>query len=301
MVPIAIAIVSMCLAPADIALPLADDGVAIVAELRGSATIREPGNPERQVQTYDWVAENATITVANRSLVVLVMATGSRYELAENAQVVVVRGGLPISRTVRALPAFPSVPSVAPIEASSGAATRKGAAARVSSGAERIRGSSISNIYPSEVATIAEKTTLRFRTSSGATSFLVVIQDDQRRPVFDIKVGRGEVVVPPGVLEAGRRYNWRVTVVDDFLTGEAEAAFTTLPAPTVQAREAFVAVLHPGDAHQLALLALVDERLGLLLEARDELVEADRRAPGDPEIRRILARIGKQLGEPIPD
>jgi hypothetical protein len=296
-VSIALGVLWVCLATPGFAWSSADDGAAIVAELRGSATIQDPDGRKRQLERYEWLAQGANITVAKRSRVILVLATGARFELAEDARVTVDPAGLPISRTVRALPAFPPVPTLPPLDAPSDAGTRKTTSAAVS-GAMRIRGSSVGRMYPSDVATIAEKTTLRFRAPNGATAFFVVVEDEEGRRVFDIRSARAEIVVPPGTLGAGRRYSWRVTVEDDILPAEGEAAFTTLSASTVLGRDAFVAGLRRDNPGELALLALIDERLGLLIEARDELVDADKRAPGDPQVRQMLGRIRERIGDP---
>jgi hypothetical protein len=297
---IVVGVFSMCLATRGMGLAISstDDASAIVSRLQGSATVQEAGSPERRLEPFDWVAEGATIAVAKRSMVVLVLATGARFELTENARVMVLRAGLPISASVRALPSVPPVPGVAPIARSTEAGPGTNAIHPAVSGAVRIRGSSFTSLYPSGNSTIADHTTLRVDGPKGAPAFLVVIEDEKRTRVFDVKTTRPSVLIPPGVLEAGRPYYWRVAVADDSGAEEAEAAFVTLPTSIVQARGAFAASLRRDDARDLAVLARIDERLGLLMEARDELSEAEKRAPGNRQVRQMLAGIRKQLGEP---
>jgi hypothetical protein len=239
------------------------------------------------------VTEGARITVAKRSTVVIALASGLRFELGEGARVTVLRGGLPISASVRSLPPLPPFPIVPSIAA--GTAGRR-SPTWAESAAVRVRGSSLRNLYPSGDATIADRTTLRFDGPSAAKAYLVNIVDEGDRPVFDVKTERRVVAVPAGVLETGRRYYWRVSVEDDSAApARSEAAFTTLPASTVQTREAFIARLRHDDAGDLGLLAQVDKRLGLSMEARDELVTAAARAPNDGHLRRMLGDLDKQL------
>jgi hypothetical protein len=294
---IAIGLFSMCLATSAV-VSAADDGSAIVSELRGSATVREDGKPERVVQLYDWVAERATLSVAKRSRVVLVLATGERFELAENARVTILRSGLPISPTVRMLPAVSPIPVVPPIASSTEGGSGTNAMPRAVSAAVRIRGSSFGNLYPSGNTTIADQTTLRFDGPKAASTFRITVNDEKGTPIFDAKTGEGHVVVPPGVLQADRTYAWSVTVADDSVSAEAEATFQTLPASTVDARGSFVASLRNDSVRDLALLARIDERLGLLNEARDELSAAAKQAPDDRQLRRMLARLNERLAKP---
>jgi len=62
---------------------------AIVSELQGSTTVKEPGKAQRTLEIYDRLSEGATITVGKGSRVVLVLVNGARFALKEHARVAV--------------------------------------------------------------------------------------------------------------------------------------------------------------------------------------------------------------------
>jgi hypothetical protein len=286
--------VSIVASQATMVLGRADDSVsAIVSELRGSATVEEASKPRRAVRVYDWITEGSMILVARHSTVIIVFASGARYELLEGAQVRIVGTSVPASATVRSLPPLPPLPVVPPIAIPSRTAGRLPREAA----AVRIRGLTIRNLYPSdEGATIAESTTLKFDRLSGASAYLVTVLDERYRPIFELETGQTVVIVPVGALEAGRRYQWSVTVADDVaIPAQAEAVFKTLPASDVKSREAFIAGLRRENPRDLGLLAALDKELGLMIEARNELMTASALAPKDGQLRRMLADVNKQL------
>ena len=260
---------------------------AIVSELQGSTTVKEPGKAQRTLEIYDWLSEGATITVGKGSRVVLVLVNGARFALKEHARVAVLRAGLPTSADVERLPAFPPLPVVAPIAS---------AVVPPISAATRVRGSSIRNLYPSGHSTLADGTTLRFDGPGGVTGYLVTIEDQTRAPVWRHETEHGAVVVPPDVLEPGRSYRWRVTAI-----GIAEpplnatGTFVTLPASTARTRIALRSGLAAEELSSVILQARVDEQLGLLREAREALAAAAAQAPQDGSLQRMLAQIEKQL------
>ena len=260
---------------------------AIVSELQGSATVKEPGKAQRALEIYDWLGEGATITVGKGSQVVLVLVNGARFALKERARVAVRRAGLPASADVERLPPFPPLPVVAPI-ASAGVPPI--------SAATRVRGSSIRNVYPSGHSTLADGTTLRFDGPRGITGYLVTIEDQTRAPVWRHETEHGAVVVPPDVLEPGRSYRWRVTAIGISEPPlNATGTFVTLSASTARTRIALRSGLAAGNLGSVVLLARVDEQLGLLREARESLAAAAAQAPQDESLQRMLARIEKQL------
>jgi hypothetical protein len=273
---------------------MAADGepVAIVSELKGSATVREQGKTERVLQVYDWIGEGAAVRVAKGSNAVLVLSSGARFSLQEQARVVVRRAGLRPSSAVHPLPSLPPLPIVPPIASAGGDSSQKNSKSAAVPGAIRIRGPSIRSLYPSGHATIARETTLRFE--GGVPGFLVVIEDDKRTPVAELHTELRHVVVPPGVLAQGRRYSWRVTVPADPETLPVEGTFVTLPESTERNRNALRSSL-AGNPADLILLARVDERLGLLREARDSLAAAAAQTPEDSRVRQMLDEIERQL------
>ena len=260
---------------------------AIVSELQGSATVKEPGTAQRALEIYDWVGEGASIAVSKGTRVVIVLTSGARFALKERARVTVLRAGLPASAGVEPLPPFPPLPVVAPIAS---------AAVPAISAATRVRGSSIRNLYPSGHSTLADGTTLRFDGPRGVTGYLVTIEDQTGAPVWRQEIEHGAVTVPPDVLEPGRRYRWRVTAIgnsDPPLS--ASGAFVTLSASAARTRITLRSALAAGDLGSLILLARVDEQLGLLREARESVATAAATAPEDRAIQQLLARIEKQF------
>lgn len=289
-------VLAVCVMLSQLAMSAAADSepVAIVSELYGSATVTEGGKAQRGLQVYDWLTEGASITVANGSNVVLVLASGARFSLKEHARVAVRRAGLRTSSAVQALPPLPPLPVVAPI-ASAARGARGDLASPTISGAIRIRGPSIRNLYPSGHATIADNTTLRFDGPRGVTAYLVTVEDEKRSTILELQTEREDLMVPPGALEPGRRYTWRVTVVGDSVALPARGTFVTLPALTAQSRSALRSSLSRDQPGNLILLARIDERLGLLMEARDALAAAAAQSPEDPRAQQMLAAIDKQL------
>ena len=288
-------VLAVCVMLSQLTLSAAADGepVAIVSELHGSATVTE-GGKAHPLQVYDWLTEGASITVANGSNVVLVLASGARFSLKEQARVTVRRTGLRTSPAVQALPSLPPLPVVAPIASSAGGA-RGDSASPTIAGAIRIRGASIRNLYPSGHATLADNTTLRFNGPRGVTGYLVTVEDEKRSTILELQTEREDLTVPRGTLEPGRRYTWRVTIVGDSVALPARGTFVTLPALTAQSRSALRSSVNGDQPGNLILLARIDERLGLLKEARDALAAAAAQSPEDPRVQQMLAAIDKQL------
>jgi len=225
---------------------------------------------------------------------VLVLASGARFSLKEHARVAVRRTGLRTSSAVQALPPLPPLPVVAPIASAAGGARRDPASPTIS-GAIRIRGPSIRNLYPSGHATIADNTTLRFDGPRGVTAYLVSVEDEKRSTILELQTEREDLMVPPDALEPGRRYTWRVTVVGDSVALPARGTFVTLSALTAKSRSALRSSLRGDQPGHLILLARIDERLGLLMEARDALAAAAAQSPEDSRAQQMLAGIEKQL------
>jgi hypothetical protein len=282
------AVFAFCLVSAQFVASARDESgpAAIVSELQGSATVKEPGKSQRALEIYDWVGEGASITVGKGSQVTLVLASGARFALKERARVVV-RAGLPASAHVERLPPFPPLPIVAPIASST---------VPPISAATRVRGSSIRNLYPSGHSTLADDTTLRFDGPRGVTGYLVTIEDLTGALVWQHETEHDAIIVPPDVLEPGHSYRWRVTVIGNPEPPlNARGTFVTLPASTTRTRIALRSGLGAGNLGSVILLARVDEHLGLWREARESLAAAAAKAPEDTSIQRMLARIEKQL------
>src|SRR5262249_17753430 len=140
------------------------------------------------LQLYDWLDEGMTIALAKRSIVVIVLASGARFELREGARVTILLGPLRASASVRSLPPLPAVPDVPPILVSG--RTARGftsGAVRIPGGVEGIRVRAIRRLYPSnEDATIATSTRLRFEGPDTANGYVINISDFGLRSVFEV-------------------------------------------------------------------------------------------------------------------
>ncbi len=259
---------------------------AIVAELQGSVTVREQGERQRPLQLFDWINEGALISVAKGARVVVILESGARFALQEGARATLSRAGLPSDPRIERLPALPPLPTVAPLADSRGPAV---------SAATRLRGRSIRNMYPLGHTTLAERTSLRFEGPNGVAGYRVTIEDEVGSPVFQLETERAPVLVPPGVLEPGRNYSWQVTLFGASTPLNARARFATLSHDTARARSVLRSSLDDQKVADLVLFARIDERLGLLQEARDGLAMAAASAPEDEVVQRMLTRIEQQL------
>jgi hypothetical protein len=194
------------------------------------------------------------------------------------------------SGSVRPLPRVPSLPPIAPLAPEEQAGLRAGAV--------RIRGERIGGLYPRRgAAALAGAAVLRFQPVEGAATYRVEVQDRRGSVVFATETAGSPVKLPAGVLRAGRRYAWTVRTLErpgPVARGEAE--LVTLPEEDARAREKLrQAVVSLREDRPMALLAAVDQNLGLLLEARDELRTAIQESPGDPALGLALATLERLL------
>ena len=99
------------------------------------------------------------------------------------------------------------------------------------------------------------------------------------------------------MLQPGLAYRWTVRTLDLFGASALGASpFRTLAAEDERDREALRRSLRAeGGARALALLAAVDERLGLYSEALEGFREALKSAPDDTAIAEAVKRLEKLL------
>jgi hypothetical protein len=169
------------------------------------------------------------------------------------------------------------------------------------SGAIRVRSGSdlhFRNLYPNgESVAIPESTVLRFAPIEGASRYRVELEDESGKTVFDAETPLSAVTVPVGILRPGSRYYWKVRTIErsgPSVRGESD--FTTLGEEDIRRRAAVSAVLmKKGDTESLALMAEIDHRLGLLMEAREGFQAALAKAPEDAALQRALADLDAQL------
>jgi hypothetical protein len=265
--------------------------VAIVSAVTGTASVTVPREQRTTIRLFEWVSAGSVIKVARGSKLTLVFASGARYELGETAQATVGPSSLTASSgPVRELDRVPPFPSFSPIAESSRTGSR--------SGAVRIRGTTITDLYPdSGATTLADSTVLRFTPLPDASRYRVEVRADNGARVFHVETQSPIASVPPGVLKPDARYSWEVRTLDRIpQVAHGAAGFVTLTAEIARARAALRESLQSaGDAPSLALLAEIDRSLGLLVEARDEFRAALGKAPDDPALRQVLDRLERQL------
>jgi hypothetical protein len=105
------------------------------------------------------------------------------------------------------------------------------------------------------------------------------------------------MAVPRGVLLPGAHYSWTAAAVEpDKKQAPRKSEFTTLAAESIQQRQVFRAHLEKaGEFESVALLAEIDRRLGLLLEARDQFRIALGKSPRNPVLRQLVGDLDRQL------
>jgi hypothetical protein len=269
----------------------ADSAVAVVISVSGNAQLLAPTGGKKAVQLFDWLQAGSVIEVGPASSISLAYANGSRYALAEGTKATIASGGPEASAgTVSSLESVPALPRMAALANATG--TRP-AASRIRGGHDQVR-----NLYPfADCTALPEDTVLRFTAVEDATRYRIELEDDTGRIVLDAETQSSALAVPAGILRPGARYHWRVTTVERMGPAvRADSEFSTLPEEDIRRRRALrVALLKKGDLESLALVAEIDRRLGLLLEAREEFQEALTKAPGNQILIQTIADIEKQL------
>jgi len=267
--------------------------VAIVYQLTGEAQRVEPGRSREPVRLFDRLPAGTTLELAPGSRLALAFVTGKRYEIYGKARAALGKGDLGArSGGVRSLPSVPPLPRLAPIAEDDHPGP--------SAGAVRIRSERIEGLYPHcGTAVLAGETTLRFQLVTGAGKYRIEVRDRQDHVIFETETTDSVVHLPAEVLEPGLRYRWTVSTVERVgPVARGEADLVTLRQNTAEAREALrKSVEAAGDDDSLALLAGVDQSLGLLAEAREELRTALLKSPGDTALAEALAALERRLEE----
>ena len=147
--------------------------VAIVGALAGTASVTVPGEQRTTpLRLFEWLSAGSVIEVARGSKLTLVFSSGARYELGETAKATAGTISLASSSgPVRELQAVPPLPRISPIAEGTRAGPR--------SGAVRIRGATITHLYPdSGSATLADSTVLRFTPVADASRYRVEVETE---------------------------------------------------------------------------------------------------------------------------
>jgi hypothetical protein len=146
---------------------------------------------------------------------------------------------------------------------------------------------------------------LSFAPLADASSYTVTLEDDEGNILLRVSTPATSVEVPGQALKPGSHYSWRVRAFGDAgVLGEGDAQFVTMSKDDMDRRAAFGTALNfeddptrlkdaatrPEDAvMRLALIAGVDQQIGLLAEACDEFQTALGLRPSDPALQRALA------------
>jgi hypothetical protein len=267
----------------------AQPSAALISDLSGSASVRSTNRKAMPAARFDAIAVDEVIEVGPASRVTLVLAGGKRFELGSGARAAVAVDRLTSSSgPILELAPLPPLPRIAALDES----RPKGPA-----GGIRLRGPQIMGLSPNDASTLAIRTKLRFTPVAGASKYGIEIEDDSGRRVFGVETTAPEVIVPTGVLEPGVAYQWTVRTLDLFgATARGESPFRTLSREDERDRDALRLSLHAdGGAGALALLAAVDQGLGLYAEALEGFREALKKAPEDQAIIQALKRLEERL------
>jgi hypothetical protein len=267
----------------------ASEAVAVVSSVTGSVTLTAQADKKSPVRLFDWLPAGSVLESAAGSNVTLVFADGRRYEIVEKSRVSLGPAGPKAAAgSVRPLEAVPPMPRLVAISASHVGAR---------SGAIRVRQGSdlhFRNLYPNGASvTLPDSTVLSFAPIDGASRYRVELEDASGKTVFDAETPLSGVRVPAGILRPESRYYWKVRTIErsgPSVRGESE--FVTLGEEDILRRAAVRAVLEKrSDIESLALMAEIDRRLELLMEAREGFQTALAKAPDDAALQKALAEI----------
>jgi hypothetical protein len=264
---------------------------AIVVSLSGQASVHS-GAASSRLAALDWLSADVIIETGSKSTISVRLANGRGWEFGEHTRATVKADVVTqISGTITELAPLPPIPKPAPIAGDYGQVA----------GAVRFRGDSPPrSLYPHEGATALPDTVkLSFSAVAGASSYRLVLADENDTELWVQQTAATSVSVPAKVLKPGTRYVWHAEAWGrGAKLGEAEAQFATISETTLAERRTFMAAI-ASQPRERALLASIDVRLGLLAEAVDEFGDALRESPDDPEIQRALAaaKIARDGGE----
>jgi hypothetical protein len=264
--------------------------VAIVLKLSGAAEASLPGADEpTPVELLDWFPQGTELATLEGASLELAFRSGARWRLgSSSAARLAVEGPEETRGPVERLPDLAQAPAPA--------AAHPDQVAGAALTAVRIRGQGFSVLYPDGGArTVAGATRLYFQPELPFDRYRVGVEDEDGRLLLDLETKESLVEVPPGVLEPGATYYWTVRTRDALghLIWE-EARFETLPPELEAGRQALLR--YPEAQAPPAMVAAMDQELGLWWEAREALVEAIRQDPRDERLGAALRRLEGLLG-----
>jgi hypothetical protein len=262
----------------------ANNPAAVVASLTGDASAFAPSaRAAAAIRALDWLDSGVRIEVHPKSTMRIIMVSGRTYELGEGAKATISADALTgFNSQVRELKSLPPIPTLPAIG---------GTTADVP-GATAIRGGSrVKNLYPHHAAAIASRVKLSFAPLPDAANYTVTLEDDEGNILLRVSTPATLVDVPANALKPGSHYAWRVRAFGEAgVLGEGAAQFVTMSNDDLDRRSAFGSALSiDDDAARQALIAGVDQQIGLLAEACDEFQAALALRPSDAALQRALA------------
>jgi hypothetical protein len=270
------------------------EAVAVITSLSGNASVMPPAEKRGTVHVFDWLEAGSVLETGEGSHLAVVFANGDRYEMGDSARLTVTASGpKALKGTTHRLDSIPPIPRLTAIGGETPVGLRSGAIRLRQGSAMRIR-----RLYPRiDCVTLPDKTAFRFGLIDGAARYRVELEDETGKTIFEAETQSSPLSVPPGILRPGAPYYWKVRTVEGMgpsVRGEAE--FETLEEQDIVRRTALrAALLKMGDVDSLALLANIDLRLGLLVEAREDFQAALDKSPNDPALVKAISEIDAQL------
>lgn len=265
--------------------------VAVVVSVVADATLHGAAGTPRAVQRFDRLAAGTWIETSPRAEVVVVFRSGTRARVKGSSRVRIDDGrAVAVAGELEALAAVPALPIVAPV-ADAGTTV---AAVRVRAGTLTVRAPA-----PRQV-TLADATVLAADATT-ADAYEVEVEDADARIVFRTRTAMPRIHLPPGALDAGRAYRWRVRArAPSGYASEGQGHITTLAADAVEARAALHGAPQSGDPSWTAFLAELDFALGLWTEALDGFRQARDAGLDDAVVDGRIADLEMRVGSPPP-
>jgi hypothetical protein len=262
--------------------------VALIQSVIGHVTAKLPGRDlPAPVSNFDFLAVRTTLELGAESKAILIFWNGRRFELAGGAAATLGPDSLGWTRgPVRELDRLPPLPHPQPI-------VMRG---RSSPGAVRIRNGIDLHLMPVNSYELPASLHLSFAAVPYATSYLVQLEDQHGRQLTHMTTSKNRIemcpaaskspgeaaesapCIPGRVIKAGARYRWKVQVLGpDGVIAEDTAPFLMASQKDIGERTRFANALRhteTDEASRLALMGIIDRKLGLLSEADEELAAA---------------------------
>jgi hypothetical protein len=277
----------------------------LIAAVGGSAercAVSDPGGSGSSgcsaLERLAWIAPGDRLVLDRGALVNLLLLDGRRFELRGPLTAEVRASAVEIVDLPRRSPlSGPAIREQAPAPELDLAPLAAAERPARELGAVRLRPGAIEGLTPDRGVVPPESATLAFRPVANAPRYRVIVLDGVGRMIHDVETDASEVALPADLLRAGESYLWQVaTVGRPGATLRGEAEFRTLDVRAAKLRSALRAAHETSTPEALLLLAEVDRRLGLAVEARSAADRLSASAAGDEPLRRAIAGLVERPG-----